>query len=238
MSVQMGPLVNELTSDGSATFHFTQGTIEETPPEDIAYWFGNPPHLRFFKYEAGVEPLSILNGLRDFEHDGSPEEAMREFLGNDSAPLRPDIQRMLDDLYRTVEEHGPFDGLLGYSEGATVAATLIVDDLKRRKERGLEGSSFRCAVFFHGWPPLATEGESTLLLSDDVGEIITVPTFHVVGASDPYLVGSMALFSVCDSDTAEMFDHGKGHMVPRDAVTVKELADRLRSFWEEMEAED
>ena len=228
-------MVNELTSDDSIVFHFTQGTIEETPPEDIAYWFGQPPHLRFFRYEAGVEPLSILNGLRDFEHDGSPEDAMREFLGNDSAPLRPDIQRMLTELYRTVEEEGPFYGVIGYSEGATVAATLLVDDLKRREAKVQPGSSFECAIFFHGWPPLATEGKETLLLSDDVGELITVPTFHVIGASDPYLVGSMALFSVCDSDTAQIFDHGKGHMVPRDAVTVKELSDRLRAFWEEIE---
>lgn len=179
--------------------------------------------------------MSILNGLRDFEHDGTPEEAMREFLGNDSAPLRQDVQRMLDDLYRTIEEHGPFYGLIGYSEGATVAATIIVDDLKRRKAKGLEGSSFQCAVFFHGWPPLATEGETTLLLSDEVGEIIDIPTFHVVGASDPYLVGSMALFSVCDSSSAEMFDHGKGHMVPRDSITVKELSERLRNFWAEID---
>lgn len=230
-------MVNELESDKSAAFHFAQGTIEETPPADIAYWFGQPPHLRFFKYEAGVEPLSILNGLRDFETDGSPEDAMREFLGNDSAPLRSDVARMLDDLYKIVEEHGPFYGLIGYSEGATVAATLIVNDLKRRQEKGLEGSSFECAIFFHGWPPLATEGEETLMLSDEVGEIITIPTFHIVGASDPYLVGSMALFSVCDSGTAEMFDHGRGHMVPRDGVTVKELSDRLRSFWEEIAGE-
>lgn len=142
---------------------------------------------------------------------------------------------MLDDIYRTVEEHGPFDGLIGYSEGATVAATLVVDDLKQREAQGKSGSSFKTVVFFHGWPPLATEGENTLLLSDDVGEIITIPTFHVVGASDPYLVGSMALFSVCDSDSAEMFDHGKGHMVPREAGIVKLLADRLRNFWEEAE---
>ncbi|EMR61339.1 hypothetical protein MGN70_001241 [Eutypa lata] len=236
LNVQLGPIVNELESSKDVSFHFTQGTIEESPPEDIAYWFGTPPHLRFFKYEAGVEPLSILNGLRDFEHDGSPEEAMREFLGNDSAPLRQDVQRMLDDLYRTIEEHGPFYGLIGYSEGATVAATIIVDDLKKRQAKGLEGSSFQCAVFFHGWPPLATEGESTLLLSDDVGELITIPTFHVVGASDPYLIGSMALFSICDSDSAEMFDHGKGHMVPRDSITVKELSERLRSFWAEIDA--
>jgi predicted esterase len=223
--------MKELESDNSATFYFTEGTIVENPPGDIAPWFGNPPHLRFFKYEAGVEPLMILNGIADFEHDGSPEEAMREFLGDDSAPLRQDVQRMLDDLYRSIEEHGPFHGVLGYSEGATVAATLLVDDLQRRKKQGL-GSSFRCAIFFAGWPPLATEGENTILLSDEVGEIITIPTFHIVGASDPYLPGCMALYNVCDSDLAEMFDHGKGHMIPRDTVTVKELSNVLRDFLE------
>jgi hypothetical protein len=223
--------VNELESDKTATFYFTEGIIEEKPPEDIAPWFGNPPHLRFFKYEAGVEPLTILNGLADFEHDGTPEETMRDFLGDDSAPLRQDVRRMLDDLYHTIEEHGPFHGVIGYSEGATVASTLLVDDLRRRQTQGL-GSSFQCAIFFAGWPPLATDGENTLLLSDEVGEIITIPTFHVVGASDPYLPGCMALYNVCDSDIAEMFDHGKGHMIPRDAVTVKELTNLLRSFLE------
>jgi hypothetical protein len=42
-----------------------------------------------------------LNGLRDFEHDGTPEGAMREFLGDDSAPLRRDVRKMVGDLYRT-----------------------------------------------------------------------------------------------------------------------------------------
>lgn len=187
-----------------------------------------------------MEPLSILNGLRDFEHDGGPEDAMREFLGDGSAPLRPDVRRMLDELRRTVDEQGPFYGLVGYSEGATVAATLLVDDLRRREAEGepAGSSSFECAVFFHGWPPLATEGEETLVLADVAGEVITLPTFHVVGASDPYLVGSMALFAVCDPDRAQLFDHGKGHMVPRDAVTVKELADRLRAFWDEVDEEE
>jgi hypothetical protein len=230
----LGPIVNELESDESATFYFAEGIIEEKPPEDISAWFGNPPHLRFFKYEAGVEPLTILNGLQDFEHDGSPEEAMRDFLGDHSAPLRQDVRRMLNDLYQTIQKHGPFYGVLGYSEGATVASTLLVDDLQRRRAQGL-GSSFQCAVFFAGWPPLATEGNNTLLLSDEVGELITIPTFHVVGASDPYLPGCMALYNVCDGDVAELFDHGKGHMIPRDAVTVKELSNVVRGFLERVD---
>jgi hypothetical protein len=42
----------------------------------------------------------------------------------------------------------------------------------------------------------------------------------------------MALYNVCDSDIAEIFDHGKGHMIPRDAVTVTELSSALRGFLE------
>lgn len=53
---------------------------------------------------------------------------MRELLVNDGALIREHIRRMLDGLYRTIEEQGPLYGLMGYSEGATVAANLIVDD--------------------------------------------------------------------------------------------------------------
>lgn len=29
---------------------------------------------------------------------------------------------------------------------------------------------------------------------------------------------------MCDEETATLFDHGKGHTVPRDAKTIQELA--------------
>jgi hypothetical protein len=38
----------------------------------------------------------------------------------------------------------------------------------------------------------------------------------------------MALFNVCDPDTAYMFDHAKGHTLPRDKDTVRELGDVVR----------
>ena len=40
--------------------------------------------------------------------------------------------------------------------------------------------------------------------------------------------GSMALYNVCDADTAYLFDHAKGHTLPRDKDTVKELGDVVR----------
>ena len=50
----------------------------------------------------------------------------------------------------------------------------------------------------------------------------------LVGSLDPYLAGSMALYNVCDPDTAYLFDHAKGHTLPRDKHTVKELGDVIR----------
>lgn len=50
----------------------------------------------------------------------------------------------------------------------------------------------------------------------------------IVGCDDPYIHGAMALFNVCDEDTAELFDHGKGHTVPRDARTLRELGDAVQ----------
>lgn len=61
--------------------------------------------------------------------------------------------------------------------------------------------------------------------------VIDIPTCHVVGCSDPYIHGAVALYGICDEDTAILFDHGKGHTVPRDEVTVKELSEAIeRTF--------
>lgn len=60
---------------------------------------------------------------------------------------------------------------------------------------------------------------------DDMG--IDIPTCHVVGCSDPYIDGAMALFNMCDEETAEFFDHGKGHTLPSGTRTLEELRDAL-----------
>jgi hypothetical protein len=40
------------------------------------------------------------------------------------------------------------------------------------------------------------------------------------------------LFNVCDQDEAILFDHGKGHTIPRHAQTLKELGDAVRRLGE------
>jgi hypothetical protein len=40
----------------------------------------------------------------------------------------------------------------------------------------------------------------------------------------------MALYNICDMDNAYLFDHGKGHTLPRDRDTVGELGDIIRAM--------
>ena len=85
------------------------------------------------------------------------------------------------------------------------------------------------AVFFSGWPPL-TPDTHNIVLADECEDVIDIPTVHVFGASDPYAVGALALFDVCVQDSATLFDHGNGHIIPRDGRTLKELGGAVRSM--------
>jgi hypothetical protein len=120
------------------------------------------------------------------------------------------------------------DGIAAYSEGTVIASTLILDEARLYELTG-RPRSIKYAIFFNGWPPLRL-GSCEILLADTCEEEIDVPTCHVVGADDPYLAGAMGLFNICDQDTAMLFDHGKGHTIPRDKQTLLELAEVVRGL--------
>lgn len=73
-------------------------------------------------------------------------------------------------------------------------------------------------------------------LADEAGTVIHIPTFHIFGCDDAFLGGAVALYNVCDPKTATMFDHGLGHIVPRDAENVRMLADILADLIPDVEA--
>ena len=197
----------------------------------------------------------VLERIRNFPKGVTAEDQMRELMrgGIASGPVphadddfyNQSAQDAIDYLYRVMEEDGPFDGILGYSEGATVAATLLLHEQRRFETHGIP-PMFKCALFFAGWPPMSPTFD-TIVLADESDLTITIPTCHVskyrgfevlflvdllklitVGSLDPYLAGSIALYNICDMDTAYLFDHAKGHTLPRDKNTVKELGDIIR----------
>jgi hypothetical protein len=193
-SLLKAPLIRELQSDDTAELYFIHGPVEAFPPEGFEDYFGQGPYFRFIE-PADTEKggSDVLDRIRNFPKGATPEDQMRELMrgGIAGIPIPDDAsddsygscfsnqsaQDALDYLYGIMEQDGPFDGIIGYSEGATVAATLILHEQRRFETHGTE-PMFKCALFFAGWPPMTPELD-TIVLSDESDLMITIPTCHI-----------------------------------------------------------
>jgi len=121
-----------------------------------------------------------------------------------------------------------------------VAASLVVEEGLRCKRTGAP-RRIKFAIFISGAPPLKMEGKNriTAQLSDEVdGAVIDIPTFHIFGCDDAFLSSAVALYNVCDQKTALMYDHGLGHIVPRDNENVGLLGNLLADVIPRIEREN
>ncbi|BCR93086.1 uncharacterized protein AKAW2_10132S [Aspergillus luchuensis] len=224
--IQLKPLTTAMQSAcPDISFHFIDGGYPVTPPQGYADLFGQPPHYRFIEYDETRRSDDLLGRVNRLSRGSTVEDTM-QFLNQESEVMSADsVRGMMAKLFAILEENPDIDGILGFSEGVTAAASLLVEEDRRVREEG-KTRQLKYGIFFAGWPPVRLDGQRvTGCLADECEDMIVVPTCHIIGVNDPFVDASMALYGVCDPDTAIMFDHGKGHTVPRDAKTVSELVE-------------
>jgi len=133
-----------------------------------------------------------------------------------------------------VAQEGPFDGILAFSQGTSIAAAFILD--QQRQARAAAHTSTRasgsvaCAVFFAGRLPYIDAGCSPQAASAD-SELIEVPTTHIWGSTDHIEPEQHeALSQICRSDKRQVLVHGGGHEVPgaRDKEALADSANLIR----------
>ena len=113
-----------------------------------------------------------------------------------------------------IAAEGPFDGVIGFSQGASLAALHII-----RATQGRTECPFRCAIFFscsglYDPTALVEKGEAEKLEPDLQRPLIRIPTVHVWGRSDPVKAESVLLGQLCDERLRTIFTHEGGHEVP------------------------
>lgn len=120
-------------------------------------------------------------------------------------------------LRRFIQMQGPFFGLLAFSEGASIAATILIEDARRH------GGSLgiKCAILFCGVPPLDLnlDREQTAsirkLESAVDGVLVRIPTAHIWSNCGDWFPGmGKDLVALCDESTREEVIHNLGHDVP------------------------
>jgi len=116
-----------------------------------------------------------------------------------------------------LSSHGPFDGILGFSQGAGLAAMHIVREGMSPVRQG--DPPFKCAIFISSIAvpdPTAFDlrGEIRFLDPEVDKELIQIPTVHIWGAKDELNQGSQVLKKLCVQSMASVFIHDGDHEIP------------------------
>ena len=138
----------------------------------------------------------------------------------------PQLLRAHEYLTEIVEEEGPFEGLLGFSQGAEVAASLLF-------YQGRD-VTFKFAVFIGGGTPFdvralasGKDSKPVRMRADTHSARIEIPTAHVIGRSDAYREFSKGLLGLCNPREAKVYDHKGAHVVPRGQEAMEDLTAAL-----------
>ncbi|KAL1845697.1 hypothetical protein Daus18300_014466 [Diaporthe australafricana] len=136
------------------------------------------------------------------------------------------LQTAIDQLDGYISSEGPFDVVMGFSAGAVLAATYI---LQKQQQRSASAVPFSCAVFLCS-ADSAEETRYLGLLDDGAagGGLIHIPTAHSWGLHDnvaPH--AGEGLSRLCDPEARLTHTHGGGHELPR-AEQIVDFAQIIR----------
>ncbi|CEO96047.1 hypothetical protein PBRA_004737 [Plasmodiophora brassicae] len=112
-------------------------------------------------------------------------------------------QASVDLIRDVVKERGPFDGILGFSQGACMAAVYCAAQQANQFD-----NAFRFAILAGGFVPRAPD------LQPLFSTPIAIPSLHIVGDTDTMVPPEVSMhLSTCFASPA-VHHHPGGHFIP------------------------
>jgi fermentation-respiration switch protein FrsA (DUF1100 family) len=145
------------------------------------------------------------------------------------------LPEMFAFLSEYLDTHGPFDGVVGFSQGAALAAILAaVLERDRPRPEGFTTShpELKFAACYSGFR--APERYEEWYTPN-----IKTPTLHVIGSLDTVVdeERSLALVKACEKGDERTVYHPGGHYLPSQKAVVAALVGFIRSCTEEKKEE-
>ncbi|KAF1951579.1 hypothetical protein CC80DRAFT_424423 [Byssothecium circinans] len=200
----------------------TNSQIFELQTAAIRHALGDHHTYEFIEGSVPCPPAPGLSNLT--QHD---DEFFR-YIDDDD--VNASGLTALNDLEALIHESGPYDALFAFSEGAGLAASLLVHRARLHAASGAELPLIKCAVFFSGGVPMDPE-TGRLMDGDTDGEVIDVPTAHIWGKNDDlYPTFGPVLSKLCKATSREIYIHDGGHRIPgaADVEAVKSCVSVIR----------
>lgn len=129
------------------------------------------------------------------------------------------VKNAFENVYRVIKEEGPFDGVLGFSQGASCLTGFLIHHQAPPPQSEL----FRFAILFStsGIPEWDMEGKEP--------GMIGIPSLHVCGEGDKeWFEESKAVVERCEKGSAELIAHKGEHAIPKDKANVDAIIAGIR----------
>jgi hypothetical protein len=166
-----------------------------------------------------------------------------------------EVSKVHDYVRGVQAQRGPYDGVIGFSEGAALAAALLLEDASNIDRR--HNPMFRFAIFVNAVNLISPSAKLGKKLSEDearnmmnaftggpskhrypaldcvyalcaktVPALINIPTLHIIGMRDKFRDCSKDLVKLCEGGLATTVRSPAEHEMPR-GQALKEMARKL-----------
>ncbi|KAG7224585.1 hypothetical protein INR49_011338 [Caranx melampygus] len=130
------------------------------------------------------------------------------------------IEESVTVVREAVKAQGPFDGILGFSQGAAFVAMLC-----SLQEQNLEpGFNFRFAILVAGFPSACKEHQKFYKPP------LQIPSLHVFGLEDRVIPDNMSRELLPSFHDPQVLTHPGGHFVPAASAHRQTYQDFLKRF--------
>lgn len=148
------------------------------------------------------------------------EASVRYAMQKAGFPTYQNIPTALEYLIQLMESQDDIEGsIIGYAEGARVAASLILEEEQREKI-----ASYQVRVVYRRVAGRPSRPEGRDFRRRD-RRTDWIPTCHVIGSNYHYIHWSMCQYNLCDEGHSELFNQGAGGVLPREKQVVTELSE-------------
>ncbi|CEG82616.1 hypothetical protein RMATCC62417_16665 [Rhizopus microsporus] len=178
-----------------------------------------------------VDPQYTSEAHREAAADENAPEEAKPFAW--WHPYKNDDKNLTEDGYYRgfkesvaylkdfMQKEGPFDGIFGFSQGACLAAVMLVG-LENRSNlplfKDLNHPNFRFAMLAAGFKP-----SSQKATQDFWTHKINTPTLHMIGMEDTLITPEMQQTLVDQCVEPNVIRHNGGHVVPSNAPSRNEI---------------
>lgn len=177
---------------------------------------------------------SLLNLASEFNTLNTTNEIYGWWMRKGPDMIDYEIEEGTIDYLRSyIIENGPFQGIIGFSQGAGLAGYLLTNFNELLNLTKEQQPDFKFFISFSGFKLEPERFQESYSMN-----LIRIPSLHVQGELDTVVVESrlVQLYDSCQKDNRMLLKHSGGHFIPNSKAFVTQVCNWLQMTSKNMPA--